>query len=336
MSANKLALLRYRIIDKCLRNRFRKWTLNDLIEAVSDALYEYEGITSGVSKRTIQLDIQNMRSNKLGYNAPIIVRDRKYYCYEDKNYSITNSPLSPHDVDKLKEVVSLLKQFREFSYFEDLSSLVSRLEDKVISKENPLESPIQFDKNEKVKGTRWLHPLHRAILKKISIDLLYQSFKAEEPKSYRIFPYLLKEYSNRWFLLSAVGEGNNIRIFALDRIEDLRENPFHPYREAVGINIYNYFKDVIGISKKPGLKPETITFRVTNDQLPYLLTKPLHPSQKLLKKTPDKATLQITVIQNFELEKELLGWGEFLEVLSPNNLREKMISRLNNALNAYE
>jgi hypothetical protein len=36
-------------------------------------LYEYEGIDKGISKRTVQMDIQMMRSEKLGYNAPIVV-----------------------------------------------------------------------------------------------------------------------------------------------------------------------------------------------------------------------------------------------------------------------
>ena len=79
MSVNKLALIRYKTIDECLRNRFRKWTLDDIIEKVASRLYEYEGITSGVSKRTVQADIQLMRSDKLGYNAPIVVTDRKFY-----------------------------------------------------------------------------------------------------------------------------------------------------------------------------------------------------------------------------------------------------------------
>ena len=71
MPINKHALIRYKTIDNCLRNRFRKWTLEDLVEACSEALLEYEGKTGSVSLRTIQLDIQNMRSEKLGYNAPI-------------------------------------------------------------------------------------------------------------------------------------------------------------------------------------------------------------------------------------------------------------------------
>lgn len=63
MALNKNALIRYRTIDKCLQNRQRRWTLNDLIEACSDALYEYEGKALKVSKRTVQLDIQMMRSS---------------------------------------------------------------------------------------------------------------------------------------------------------------------------------------------------------------------------------------------------------------------------------
>ncbi|MCB0699050.1 MAG: WYL domain-containing protein, partial [Chitinophagaceae bacterium] len=83
MPANRNALIRYKTIDNCLRNRQRKWTLEMLMDKVSDALYEYEGIDKGISRRTIQGDIQMMRSDKLGYNAPIIIVEKKYYIYED-------------------------------------------------------------------------------------------------------------------------------------------------------------------------------------------------------------------------------------------------------------
>lgn len=77
MAQTKNALIRYKTIDKCLQNNYRQWTLDDLIEAVSEALFEYEGKENSVSKRTLQLDIQMMRSEKLGYNAPIVVYDKK-------------------------------------------------------------------------------------------------------------------------------------------------------------------------------------------------------------------------------------------------------------------
>ena len=76
MPANRNALIRYKTIDTCLRNRFRKWTLEDIMEKVSDTLYEYEGMDKGISRRTIQADIQMMRSDKLGCFAPIVVLDK--------------------------------------------------------------------------------------------------------------------------------------------------------------------------------------------------------------------------------------------------------------------
>lgn len=108
MPANKNALIRYKTIDRCLRNRYRRWTIDDLTEACSDALYEMEGILKGVSVRTVQGDLQIMRSDKLGYNAPIEVYDRIYYRYAEPDYSISDTPLTEDDCDLLKEAVALL------------------------------------------------------------------------------------------------------------------------------------------------------------------------------------------------------------------------------------
>ena len=125
MAQTKNALIRYKTIDKCLQNKYRQWSLDDLIEAVSEALYEYEGKENPVSKRTLQLDIQMMRSEKLGYNAPIVVYDKKFYKYDDEDFSITDIPLTETDINVLSETVSMLKQFKDFSLFNDVSALVS-------------------------------------------------------------------------------------------------------------------------------------------------------------------------------------------------------------------
>ncbi len=94
MPVNKNALSRYKIIDRSLRNRYRRWTMEDLVDEVSDALYDMEGTRKGISLRTVQNDIQIMRSDKLGYNAPIEVYDQKYYRYADPDYSITELPFN--------------------------------------------------------------------------------------------------------------------------------------------------------------------------------------------------------------------------------------------------
>ena len=76
---------------------------------------EYEGRDENVSRRTVQADIQMMRSDKLGYNAPIVVRQNRYYTYEDPEYSIVDVPLSSQDTELLSEALGILKQLSGFS-----------------------------------------------------------------------------------------------------------------------------------------------------------------------------------------------------------------------------
>ncbi len=335
MPINKLALIRYKTIDNCLQNRFRKWTLDDLVEACSRTLEEFEGIRHGVSKRTVQLDIQNMRSEKLGYNAPIIVTDKKYYSYEDKNYSITNIPLTSQDLGTLTEVVEVLRQFKGFSYFEELTGMVNRLEDKIYKQRNKGRSYIHFEKNDLLKGLDFIDPIHKAILKQKTIEINYQSFKASEPSQMSVYPYLLKEYRNRWFLVGA-NKKNTVLTLALDRFVSVKEVSAEKYLKNTFFDIDTYFDDTIGVSKNIGMRPQLVVMKIDKLTAPYILTKPLHPSQKILKEDTDGMIFSIAVTWNFELEREILGFGEAMVVLSPRRLRNKINFRIGKMKERYE
>ena len=132
MPANKNALIRYKTIDNCLRNRYRRWTLDDLVDACSDALYDMEGITKGVCTRTVQMDIQIMRSDKLGYNAPIEVYDRIYYRYADPDYSITEMPLSIEDYKLIKKAIILLENKKDKDN-EDAIQVLNKVQERLKS-----------------------------------------------------------------------------------------------------------------------------------------------------------------------------------------------------------
>lgn len=335
MSINKLALIRYKTIDACLQNHYRKWTLDDLIESCNEALYELEGIKSGISRRTVQADIQLMRSSKLGYNAPIVVVNKKYYCYADKTYSITNIPLSPKDINTLNELVDVLNQLKGFSYLQDLNAMVTRLQDKVYKYQNKGKSCIEFEKNDLLKGLLHIDPIHKAILKKATLEILYQSFKADVPASIIFYPYLLKEYRNRWFVLGVQMKGKSIQLLALDRIVITRELSNEKYL-IPAFDVSNYFNDVIGVSKNANQRPQRIVMKVTNENAPYIMTKPMHPSQVIHKEESEYTIFSIQVIWNFELEREILGFGEGMIVLSPKRLQSKIARRLKNGLLQYQ
>ncbi len=335
MPVNRNALIRYRTIDNCLQNRYRKWTLDDLIDACSDALYEFEGIDKGVSRRTVQADIEMMRSNKLGYEAPIVVTDKKYYSYADKNYSITNSPISAQDMQVLGEVSGLLKQFKGFNHFADLNEMVSKLEDKIYSQKTHSTPVIDFEKNDNLKGLQWIEVIRKAIVAKKTICITYQSFKARSASAFCFSGYLLKEYRNRWFVLGMRhGKGGHLLNLALDRIESIEEHEDY-YRENTTIDLATYYNDCIGVTKTPGQRDCEVIFWVENDNAPYVITKPLHHTQKLLKEQDDGKLFSIKVILNYELERELLGFGSRIKVLGPRVLVKQIKRNLQATLERY-
>ncbi|PKV48096.1 putative DNA-binding transcriptional regulator YafY [Aquimarina sp. MAR_2010_214] len=335
MALNKNALIRYKTIDKCLQNNNHQWTLDKLIEACSDALYEYEGKDTHVSKRTVQLDIQMMRSDKLGYNAPIVVYDRKYYKYESPDFSITDIPLTENDMSVLSETVEMLKQFKDFSLFTELGGIIQRLEDKVYTEKTKNKSIIHMDRNENLKGLHFLDELYQAILKKVVLKLDYKSFKAKSANIITFHPYILKEFNNRWFLIGKRTGARGISNLALDRIISIDYDFKLSYFEA-DFDPDQFYKNVIGVTVNQGERPTPVNIYINAYNAPYVITKPLHHSQILQQQNDDGSIIiSIKVKINFELERLLLGFGESIEILQPERLRKRIVKRLNEANELY-
>lgn len=334
MPVNRNALIRYRTIDNCLRNRQKRWTLEDLIDACSEALYEYEGIDKGVSKRSIQMDIQLMRSDKLGYNAPIVVLENKYYSYEDPEYSITNIPLTDQDLGTLTEVVEILKQFKGFSHFNELSGMVQRLENKIHAAKTHQEPIIDFEKNEHLKGLEHIETLYQAIIKKCAVELSYQSFKARAANTFDFHPYYLKEYRNRWFVLGRKKKNADIMNLALDRIIDIKPCETN-YVSREDFNLAEFLNNVVGVTVNKNGNAEKVVFLADNQTAPYISTKPVHHSQQIVEVLPNGVIFSINVQLNFELERELLGFGDRIRVIAPDRLKKNMKRIFEQALDSY-
>jgi len=337
MPANKNALIRYKTIDNCLRNRYRRWTLEDLVDACCDALYDMEGISKGVSVRTVQGDIQIMRSDKLGYNAPIEVYEHKYYRYSDPDYSITDMPLSQNDYEVMQEAVDMLRQLEDFEQFSEMTDVIRRLQDKLAISKSNRKPVIHFDSVPDLKGLKLLNPLYNYIVHRQTLRILYQSFSATEPTEFILCPYLLKEFRNRWFLFG--GKASNLLMFnlALDRIVSV-EPVDVPFRENPEFDPEHFFDDVIGVSKNIHNTPRRVKFWASADQSKYIKTKPIHPSQKLKSENPDDGSciFQIEVVINIEMYSVFMSYGPGIKIIYPHNAVSYMRDKLREAADLYD
>lgn len=337
MPINRNALIRYKTIDNCLRRRHVKWTLDDLITACSDALYEYTGVDKIISRRTIQLDIQMMRSGSLGAPAPIEVYENRYYRYKDPDYSFTDSPLTDDDLKLMGDTVEMLRQFGGFSAFAGMEDVLGRLEDHVSSMRHKRRPVILLEKNDDLRGLKYIEPLYKAIIAKTPVKIIYKSFKSRDMQKFIFSPYFLKEFRNRWFVYGWKKGAGMIFNLALDRIHEMGAAPGEVYQENTVIDPDTFFDNLIGVTKNISDRAHKVRFWAAPGQVPYIETKPLHKSQFVVQRNEDgSAIFQMEVVLNYELEKDLLGFGEGVKVLAPRQLVHNMSKRLRQAAENYK
>ena len=137
MPSNLNALIRYKTIDRCLSNPYREWSIDDLREACSRALAESRGTGSGISERTIREDIRVMRSDILGFNAPI-VQSGGHYSYKDRDYSIFN--VVTGDRGLLSRILEFILDIRSEVDHPEMDLIIERIEE-AISRSGPAEEP---------------------------------------------------------------------------------------------------------------------------------------------------------------------------------------------------
>lgn len=327
MPLNRNTLMRIRTIDACLQRRQRKWTIEDLRQACEDALYDYEGI-DGVSLRTVQRDIELMRGDKLGYYAPIVVRNRKYYEYEDPDYSIMQKPLSKQDIAELSSAMDIIKHYQGFQGMKGQEDILARMQDQIQTQESH-QQIVFLETNNRLKGLQFLSPLYDFIAKKEPIVVDYHSFKSSRDTRFYLSPYALCEFNNRWFLLAYSKKMKNIQTVALDRILAVSKDEAHEYQENTFCNMEEYLSEMVGITRDLHTKPERVLIRIDAENAPYAITKPLHQSQQTEKTEEDGSVIiSLNVIINFELEHKILGFGSHMEVLSPRLLRHRVAQQM--------
>lgn len=335
MFKTKHQIVRHNKLDRCFQNFGREYSIEDLLDAVNEAIIEFDPSSSGVQLRSLRKDIAFMRS-EVGHNAPIEtfrgVNGKYYYRYSEKNFSINNSPLNDTEVGQLKNAISILQRFEGSPEFEWINELGPLLNDKFGLK-NQDKKVMSLESNIDYKGYDYITTLFNAIINKTVLSVNYEPFGKE---SYEVIfhPYFLKQYNNRWFVFG-YNEFNQIPQWnlALDRIQKI-ENSTKKYIPD-STDWFEFFDEIIGVSKDPNKTPEKVTLLFDKDQAPYVQTKPLHGTQKP-KLQPDGSLLvEIEVVINYELEMRILSFGEKVKVIEPAKLVTTILNRIKQQFDNY-
>lgn len=348
MPANKNAMTRYALIDKMLANRHKAYSIQDITNVLAETLPEFG--QEPVSKRCVEKDL-----NYLEFDSPFDVEIEEYWVdapdrngksyrkrcvrYLDPTFSIFKPKLTEDEKTVLTTALDTLGSFDGLENFEWLNDLKCRLN---LEEHQPI---ISLSKNI-LDNSTLIARLFTAIKLKQVISLEYHTFDNSNVRIVAICPYLLKEYNNRWFLIAAACDTGKILTFPLDRIDNFNESYVQKFI-PIPKDFDEYFEDIVGVTYNEDAPLEEIILWVSDKSKDYVLTKPIHGSQILIRGSQDDVLraqyprliggsyFKIKCKENYELLRELISFGAELVVISPATIVTKLESRLRCMLSNY-
>lgn len=184
-------------------------------------------------------------------------------------------------------------------------------------------------------GHKYLTLFLESIRENLTVEITYQSFESDEAHTFKIEPYCLKVFRQRWYVLARNPYFGDMRIYSLDRLHHV-EITKSVFNYPSDFSPEAFFADSFGIITEQGVEPESVIIKVMGKQRKYLETLPLHHSQTLIKENEEYATFQYRIHPTYDFILELFSHGENIEIIKPEWLREEFIGYVKGLLNIYE
>ena len=331
MADTKYPIIRYQTLDWCFRNKYKRYYIDDLIDACAEAIYNHCGKEIGCSRRTILSDINFMESEG-GWRIPLVRHKdgrKVWYRYRDTDFTINETLLTESDYNKLNEAVMLLERFKGMPCFEWIDDLLFKLQSGFRRSSTAI---LDFEHVPELKGMEYVNRLFNAILYKQPLEITYQTYRDQTYK-WIIHPYLIKQYNNRWFLFGKnTSKGGVISNLALDRIENIEDSGI-PYEDNEGL-LHEKLDNIIGVTIDWKASIQSVRLKFSENRYQYVVTKPLHPSQTII--SEEERIIEISVIPNKELEATILQFGSDVEVISPIEISTQIKEKIEEIKKIYD
>lgn len=352
MPQNKNAIARYIILDQLLQHKFGH-TIAELTDLCNEKLEENG--KEPVTKRCIEKDLLAMEGDpfyaeidrtgsisKEGNSGK--VRKVQLVRYANPYFSIFNHEMNDDEKALLRKALEPFGKFEDIPGFEQLENLIASLNVEV----DESKKFVYYSVNENGTNTKVFGKLYSAISEQKVINLTYHKFDNPNPHNVLLHPYILKEWNRRWYIIAAADDSGKILTFALDRADDVEICPDMKYKPASD-DLMERYEDIVGITYYEGKPIETIYFWASDNSTNYLLTKPIHGTQTMLKEGGEEETdlrkkypklksgklFRLKCMINYELIRELLSYGKGLVVLGPDSLRDTIIDHITSIKSNY-
>jgi predicted DNA-binding transcriptional regulator YafY len=286
---------RYLLILKKLK--IKPYSTYEELQAYIENQFDYlqmqdDTLNIGFSKRTLQRDIKEIR-NVFGIDIEYSKSQKGYFISQNENENMN-----------FQRMMEAFDMFNSLNLAQDLTPFIH------LEKRRP-------------QGTENLYGLLHSIKNRLKIEFTYQKFWDDELSQRIVEPYALKEFKNRWYIIAKDSKDNDIKSFALDRLTQLeisKQTFVYPKNYSVEEN-YRY---CFGIISPNGESPQDIILAFDPFQGKYIKTLPLHDSQVILIDNSEEIRIKLRLCLTHDFLMELLSFGEYMKVIEPRSLADKV------------
>lgn len=334
MPITKNALLRYYTLDACFSNPNVAYTATDLVDVCNKMFDSREDQPCLISRATIMNDIRFMASDR-GWEIKLIDYDPYpetrlpngfTFRYTDIHFTINSYNLTFQELQEIYHATLILSNFTAIQNLKPLKQIEELCCKLAFTPPQNLVPYLGLDHNLALSGLENFLPLFKAIKNQQVLRIRYQEFN-QNTEQFNFKPYYLKEYNQRWFVFGVRENINHIVKYRLDSIMSLAPENRVTLTD-IPFDIYNYFEDIVGVTlmldapeeqtKNPSkpIQNSLITLKISPKSWPYIKSKPLHGSQKVVACHEDGSviiTLEVKV--NYELYAVLFSYLDDIVVL---------------------
>ena len=184
-------------------------------------------------------------------------------------------------------------------------------------------------------GFNHLTTIIQAMRESKVLDISYQSFARDELTEFRLHPYCLKVFKQRWYVVGWHEPTSDVRIYSLDRISKIEITP-QKFNMPADFDPQEYFEGSFGMFRNDGVQVATVRLRANEEERAYLRTLPLHHSQQEVEQADDYSVFQYRLRPSFDFKQAILAMGANVEVLEPQWLRDDLRQQLAKMLDLYK
>ena len=189
-----------------------------------------------------------------------------------------------------------------------------------------------YHEEREASGSKNFHGILHAIYNRQPVSFRHEKYWEDTISFRTVEPLAIKESQHRWYLIAKDRKDKKIKTFGMDRISDLKfEKEKFDYPKNFDHD--KMFGDSFGVITDG--EPEEIILSFNTEQKKYLGSLKIHNTQEVLVDDPDEYRIKLKMRVTLDLVKEILSYGEDVEVIAPKSLKSNMKKRYSNALKYY-